>query len=195
MLGTSIDDARSAGIAKALAQNGRDGAAVGLGCDDIGIAATKAGDPAETTKFLGCVAYFPEKYPGLRRCRSGSTSSRASRCPMRSTSSTSSSTRLTIALASIPERPADRLARCPVPLLELTGVSKTFGPVVALDRVDLTIGAAEAVGLIGDNGAGKSTLVKILSGRLPADRPGRSASTARRSHSAARSMPAPRASR
>ena len=53
------------------------------------------------------------------------------------------------------------------PLLELTGVSKNFGPVVALDRVDLRIGAAEAVGLIGDNGAGKSTLVKILAGLFP----------------------------
>ena len=62
VLGTSIDDARSAGISKALAQNARDGAAVGLGCDDIGVAETKAGDPG-TTKFLGCVAYFPEKYP------------------------------------------------------------------------------------------------------------------------------------
>ena len=64
VLSTSIDDARSAGMSKALAQNARDGAAVGLGCDDIGIAETKAGDPA-TTKFLGCVAYFPEKYPDL----------------------------------------------------------------------------------------------------------------------------------
>lgn len=53
------------------------------------------------------------------------------------------------------------------PLLELAGVSKAFGPVVALERVDLTIGASEAVGLIGDNGAGKSTLVKILSGLFP----------------------------
>lgn len=52
----------------------------------------------------------------------------------------------------------------PDPLLELTGVSKAFGPVVALDGVDLRIDAAEAVGLIGDNGAGKSTLVKILAG-------------------------------
>jgi len=55
----------------------------------------------------------------------------------------------------------------PAPLLELTGVSKSFGPVTALARVDLRIGAAEAVGLIGDNGAGKSTLVKILSGLFP----------------------------
>jgi len=53
------------------------------------------------------------------------------------------------------------------PLLELTDVSKAFGPVVALQRVDLTIGASEAIGLIGDNGAGKSTLVKILSGLFP----------------------------
>jgi ribose transport system substrate-binding protein len=62
VLGTSIDDARSAGISKALTQNARDGAAVGLGCDEIGVAATKEGEPG-ATKFLGCVAYFPEKYP------------------------------------------------------------------------------------------------------------------------------------
>lgn len=62
VLATSIDDARSAGISKALTQNGRDGAAVALGCDEIGVAATKEGETA-ATKFLGCVAYFPEKYP------------------------------------------------------------------------------------------------------------------------------------
>src|SRR5215475_2382818 len=44
ILGTSIDDARSAGMAKAMAQSGRDGAAVALGCDEIGIASTKQGD-------------------------------------------------------------------------------------------------------------------------------------------------------
>jgi simple sugar transport system ATP-binding protein len=50
------------------------------------------------------------------------------------------------------------------PLLQLEDISKTFGPVVALRDVAMSIGDAEAVGLIGDNGAGKSTLVKILSG-------------------------------
>ena len=53
------------------------------------------------------------------------------------------------------------------PLLQLTGVSKSFGSLAALNRVDMEIGESEAVGLIGDNGAGKSTLVKILSGVYP----------------------------
>ena len=50
------------------------------------------------------------------------------------------------------------------PLLQLEGVSKSFGPVAALRDVTMRIDEAEAVGLIGDNGAGKSTLVKVLSG-------------------------------
>jgi len=49
-------------------------------------------------------------------------------------------------------------------LLEIDGVSKKFGPVQALDRVDFAVGAGEVVGLVGDNGAGKSTLVKTIAG-------------------------------
>lgn len=49
-------------------------------------------------------------------------------------------------------------------LLKLDGIEKRFGPVDVLKGVDMQIGPAEAVGLIGDNGAGKSTLVKILAG-------------------------------
>jgi D-xylose transport system ATP-binding protein len=50
------------------------------------------------------------------------------------------------------------------PLLELEGVSKRFGPVQALDRVDFAVHGGEVVGLVGDNGAGKSTMVKAIAG-------------------------------
>ena len=61
---------------------------------------------------------------------------------------------------------ADNSAR--IPLIELSGITKSFGNVDALSGVDLKIGEAESVGIIGDNGAGKSTLVKVLSGVYPA---------------------------
>jgi len=54
-------------------------------------------------------------------------------------------------------------------LLELDQVSKRFGPVQALDRVDFAVHAGEVVGLVGDNGAGKSTLVKTIAGIHSAD--------------------------
>ena len=51
-----------------------------------------------------------------------------------------------------------------VPLMSLRGVSKTFGPVRALIRVDLDIPAGQVTALAGDNGAGKSVLVKTIAG-------------------------------
>ena len=53
------------------------------------------------------------------------------------------------------------------PLLSLRGIARNFGAVRALDGVDLDIGHAEVVGLMGDNGAGKSTLTKIIAGNFP----------------------------
>lgn len=51
-----------------------------------------------------------------------------------------------------------------VPAIEMRSICKAFGPVVALDRVDLTVSSGEIHGIIGQNGAGKSTVIKILAG-------------------------------
>jgi simple sugar transport system ATP-binding protein len=51
--------------------------------------------------------------------------------------------------------------------LRMENIHKHFGKVVALNGINLEVGANEVVGLIGDNGAGKSTIVKILTGVFP----------------------------
>jgi ribose transport system ATP-binding protein len=62
------------------------------------------------------------------------------------------------------EKPGSPVLGDPQVPLSLQGVSKSFGPVHALNQVSITIRPNEVVGIIGENGAGKSTLLKILSG-------------------------------
>ncbi|MYM83404.1 ATP-binding cassette domain-containing protein [Duganella sp. FT50W] len=57
--------------------------------------------------------------------------------------------------------PLDRQA---APVLKLSGISKRFAGIVALNQVSLSVRPGEVMALIGENGAGKSTLVKTLTG-------------------------------
>lgn len=55
-------------------------------------------------------------------------------------------------------------------ILEMEGIHKTFGPVVALNDVHLQLKRGEVLGLLGGNGAGKTTLMNVLFGLYRADR-------------------------
>src|SRR5437588_13106406 len=55
------------------------------------------------------------------------------------------------------------------PLVQLSHVTKSFGPVQVLKDVSLEMYRGEVLCLAGENGAGKSTLIKILTGAIPRD--------------------------
>ena len=54
-------------------------------------------------------------------------------------------------------------------LLQLQGLSKAFGSVVAAENVDLNLQAGEALGIVGPNGAGKTTLFNLIAGGVSPD--------------------------
>ena len=56
------------------------------------------------------------------------------------------------------------------PLLQVRGISKSFGGLLAVDDVSFAIGPSEIVGLIGPNGAGKTTLFNLINGVFKPDR-------------------------
>src|ERR1700752_786499 len=53
--------------------------------------------------------------------------------------------------------------------IELQGVTKSFGPIRAVDGLDLEVPEGICLGLLGPNGAGKSTTMRLLTGQAIAD--------------------------
>ena len=53
------------------------------------------------------------------------------------------------------------------PILQLRGIGRRFGGVLAVSDVDLTVGAGERRAILGPNGAGKTTLFNLISGEFP----------------------------
>lgn len=53
-----------------------------------------------------------------------------------------------------------------MPILELSGVSKSFGALVVAEDIGFSVEPGEALGIIGPNGAGKSTLFNLINGNL-----------------------------
>ncbi|MFZ0975691.1 MAG: ATP-binding cassette domain-containing protein, partial [Solirubrobacteraceae bacterium] len=75
---------------------------------------------------------------------------------------------------STSDSPATESAPAPsssngAPLLELRGVTKRFGPVQALTRINFEVPPGKVTALAGDNGAGKSVTIKTIAGLWPPD--------------------------
>jgi ABC-2 type transport system ATP-binding protein len=51
-------------------------------------------------------------------------------------------------------------------VLEVSGLSKVYGDVTALDRVSLSVEGGSLFGLLGPNGSGKTTMIKVLTGQI-----------------------------
>ncbi len=67
----------------------------------------------------------------------------------------------------MPEREAvENLPPASSLMIEITGLTKNFGPIAAVTGIDLTVNKGEVLGFLGPNGAGKSTTMKMITGYL-----------------------------
>src|SRR4029079_19510600 len=69
------------------------------------------------------------------------------------------------------DRTRRRQPRCRMsaPLLDVTGLSRRFGGLKAVDDIAITIQPGEIMGLLGPHGSGKTTVLNLISGALTAD--------------------------
>jgi ABC-2 type transport system ATP-binding protein len=73
-------------------------------------------------------------------------------------------------LTALPNSAPTHLVESTVPAVELTAVHKSYGPVRAVDGLDLRIEPGEIVAVLGPNGAGKSTTTEMITGITTSDR-------------------------
>ena len=52
----------------------------------------------------------------------------------------------------------------PLPAVEIKSLSKSYGSVKALNKIDITINEGDFYGILGPNGAGKTTIINIITG-------------------------------
>src|SRR6185295_2842246 len=110
----------------------------------------------------------PARAPGFARARAGEDGARAHR---RQPDARRGAARR-VALRPAEDDEATRSGGRPMstaaarPLVELSGVSKSYGPTRAVSGVDFDVRAGEVHALAGTNGAGKSTLIRILGGAV-----------------------------
>lgn len=65
---------------------------------------------------------------------------------------------------------AEREQPARVPVIKAHGLTRRFGSLVAVDRLDLEVGRGQIYGFLGPNGSGKSTTIRMLCGLLtPSD--------------------------
>ena len=74
-----------------------------------------------------------------------------------------------MAAETTPARPAGEPTAGPTPVVRASGLVKRYGPITAVDNVDLTVPPGAVYGLLGPNGAGKTTFMRILFGLITPD--------------------------
>ncbi|GIW20088.1 MAG: multidrug ABC transporter ATP-binding protein [Chloroflexota bacterium] len=72
-------------------------------------------------------------------------------------------------MAVVDSGPMSPVEPQPTPVVEAAGLTKRFGPIVAVDGAELTVPAGRIVGLLGPNGSGKTTLIRLLLGLVRPD--------------------------